>query len=96
MIKHLLLALNGGIALLAICAALTNDSSPQLGSGLLPSIGGEYRGSFVGGRWVSRSSRLETNRLLYYGGHGGSSYGGSSYAGSSYGGGYGGGGWSGK
>lgn len=91
MIKHLLLALNGGIALLAICSALTNDSSPQLGSGLLPSIDGQYRGAFVGGRWVSRSSRLETNRLLYYGGHAGSSYGGG-YGG----GGYGGGGWSGK
>jgi len=90
MIKHLLLALNGGIALLAILAALTNDSSPQLGSGLLPAINGEYRGAYVGGRWISRSSRLETNRLLYYGASGG--YGGSSYGG----GGYGGGGWSGK
>ena len=94
MIKHLLLALNGGIALLAILAALTNDSSPQLGSGLLPAINGEYRGAYVGGRWISRSTRLETNRLLYYGASGG--YGGSSYGGGYGGGGYGGGGWSGK
>mgnify|MGYP001160270891 FL=1 len=90
MTKLLLLLLNGGIAAFAISAALTNDSSPRLGSGVLPVIGGEYRGTYVGGRWVSRSSRLETNRLLYYGGSGGGS-GGSSYAG-----GYGGGGWSGK
>ena len=91
MTKLLLLLLNGGIAALAISAALTNDSANQLGSSLLPDTDtqGAYRGSYVGGRWVSRSSRLETNRLLYYGGSGGS-------GGSSYGGGYGGGGWSGK
>ena len=91
MTKLLLLLLNGGIAALALSAALTNDSVNQVGSSLLPRTDsqGEFRGSYVGGRWVSRSSRLETNRLLYYGGSGGS-------GGSSYGGGYGGGGWSGK
>ena len=91
MTKLLLLLLNGGIAALALSAALTNDSANQLGSSLLPQTEykGEFRDSYVGGRWVSRSSRLETNRLLYYGGSGGS-------GGSSYGGGYGSGGWSGK
>ena len=91
MTRLLLLMLTGGITAAGITDAFSNTTVPRLGEAVpetsasgYPNI--SYRGSYLGGRWVGRSARLESSVLSYgYGGYsspGYSGFGGGGYSGS--------------
>ena len=97
MTRLLLLMLTGGITAAGITDAFSNTTVPRLGEAVPETSASgyrniSYRGSYLGGRWVGRSARLESSVLSFgyssYSSTGYSGYGGGGYSGS--------GGWSGK